>query len=70
MNLQSVKEGRDIFAEEIQNMKEKASELKKKLEDIGPVNMVAMEEYNELKERFEFLTAQDKDLRDAKESFF
>lgn len=42
--------------------------LRSKLEAVGPVNMLAVEEFNEKKERFDFLTAQKQDLEDARES--
>ncbi|MDD5449600.1 MAG: chromosome segregation protein SMC [Candidatus Omnitrophica bacterium] len=44
------------------------SELKQRLEKMGPVNLVAIEEHQELKERFDFLTKQKEDLLNAKES--
>jgi chromosome segregation protein len=56
---------------EIENydeVKSKVNELRAKINEIGPVNMVAMEEYDELVKRHEFLTKQEKDLVDAKES--
>ena len=42
--------------------------LKKKIEDMGTVNLAAVEEHKELQERFSFLTAQQADLVNAKES--
>jgi chromosome segregation protein len=50
-----------IFAEE-------AALLREKIDRMGPVNMVAIEEHKELKERYDFLSAQQKDLLEAKES--
>ena len=41
--------------------------LKKKVEAYGTVNLLAIEEYDELKQRFEFLSNQKKDLDDSKE---
>jgi chromosome segregation protein len=38
------------------------SELKRKIERLGPVNMMAIEEYDELETRHSFLTTQRKDL--------
>ncbi|MCX5668702.1 MAG: AAA family ATPase [Candidatus Omnitrophica bacterium] len=46
----------------------KISELKKKLDSCGTVNLVAIEEYDELKKRYDFLIQQQTDLADAKES--
>jgi chromosome segregation protein len=39
--------------------------LKKKIERLGPVNMMAIEEYDELETRHAFLTTQRKDLVDS-----
>lgn len=44
------------------------NELRQKIEKMGPVNLVAIEEHQELKERFDFLTKQKEDLTNAKES--
>lgn len=43
-------------------------EAKKKVEAFGTVNLVAIEEHEELKQRFEFLTTQQNDLVAASES--
>jgi chromosome segregation protein len=40
-------------------------ELKEKIESMGPVNMLALEEFHECEERFKFLTAQRQDLLDS-----
>jgi chromosome segregation protein len=42
--------------------------LKQKLEAMGPVNMMALEEYQEAAQRHEFLEAQRKDLLDSIEN--
>ena len=51
----------NILTEEIQKLKEK-------LDSYGSVNLVAIEEYDELKKRYDFLTQQQTDLVTAKES--
>lgn len=42
--------------------------LRKQLNDFGPVNSMALEAYQEMNERFEFITAQKNDLLAAKAS--
>jgi len=41
--------------------------LQKKIDEMGPVNLVAIEEYEETEQRHQFLTAQHDDLVKAKE---
>jgi len=41
-------------------------ELRRQIEQLGPVNIGAIDEYNELNERLEFLVAQEKDLNESK----
>ena len=43
-------------------------EITEKIERVGPVNMTAIEEFSDLEERHEFLTAQRKDLTDSIDS--
>ncbi len=44
----------------------RVAELRTKLEAMGPVNLVAIEEYQEHEERYTFLTQQEADLQNAK----
>ena len=53
------------------NLEENAHEvqtLKQKIESYGQVNLVAIEEFDELRQRFDFLTNQQQDLIKAKEA--
>jgi len=43
------------------------AEVRTRLEAMGPVNLVAIEEYNELEERYSFLSEQEHDLVQAKD---
>ena len=45
---------------------EQVAALQLKLDEIGPVNLVAIEEYEETEERFKFLSTQHDDLAQAK----
>ena len=42
--------------------------MRRKLDEFGPVNMLAVSEHDEKKERFDFLTRQKQDLEEARES--
>ncbi|PZX54025.1 chromosome segregation protein SMC [Algoriphagus chordae] len=54
------------FAED--KLRELVSKQKEKLDKIGPINPMAMEAYDEIKVRFDFITTQKEDLLKAKES--
>jgi len=51
-----------------QALTQSIAELKRKLDSYGTVNLVAIEEYDELKKRYDFLIQQQTDLLTAKES--
>jgi chromosome segregation protein len=55
----------DIPAEELQ---EKADKMKKRLENLGEVNPTAIEAFQEMKKRYEFILEQKNDLVTAKDS--
>jgi chromosome segregation protein len=61
-------EGPDALAEpfSVEQMNEEIEKLRKQCDSFGSVNLVAIEEYEELKSRFEFLTQQQADLLEAK----
>jgi len=50
---------------EFAQLNQEYQELKDKIEAMGPVNMMALEEYQECEQRFQFLTTQRKDLLDS-----
>jgi len=47
-------------------LEEKVTNIKQKLDNIGPINPMAMETYEEIKERHEFINSQKEDLVNAK----
>src|SRR5581483_8267642 len=49
----------------LQSSKERLEYLRRKLDEIGPVNLLALEELTEAQQRFDFLTAQRKDILDS-----
>lgn len=50
----------------VENAELRVAELRTKLEAMGPVNLVAIEEYQEHEERYTFLSQQETDLLNAK----
>jgi chromosome segregation protein len=50
------------------NLRAQVAEMKERLDKMGPVNLVAINEHKELEERHAFLTHQHDDLVNAKES--
>ena len=48
-------------------MQSRAAELRRMIDDMGEVNLTAIEEYQELEERFTFLTRQQDDLKTSLE---
>jgi chromosome segregation protein len=58
-----------IFTEEeLASAEETITALQGKVDSLGTVNLLAIEEYQELKTRYDFLLAQQKDLDDARNS--
>ena len=51
----------------LSELDERIAEIKAKIEKLGAVNLVAIEEHQELEDRYQFLLNQQKDLLDAKE---
>ncbi|MFA6610580.1 MAG: hypothetical protein WCT15_07020, partial [Candidatus Omnitrophota bacterium] len=51
-----------------ESIKSQVVELKDKLEKMGPVNLIAIDEHKELEERYAFLVRQQDDLVNAKDS--
>jgi len=72
INLDEIMEKEEL-QEESENvdettLREKVSKIKDKLERMGPINPMALEAYEEIKERNDFITEQRDDLIKAKES--
>jgi chromosome segregation protein len=57
-----------IEGDALHSEEEESRALKQKLESMGPVNMMALEEYNETTQRHAFLETQRKDLLDSIEN--
>ena len=69
LNINECKPDKDFFKEvSLDKMINRRDELKVKIEKIGQINPLAMEAYNEIKERHKFITKEKGDLLDAKDS--
>ncbi len=51
-----------------QDLRERTDKLKKQLDDFGAINPMALEAFQEMNERYEFIQNQKKDLMEAKAS--
>jgi chromosome segregation protein len=52
----------------VEELQEKADKMKKRLENLGEVNPTAIEAFQEMKKRYEFILEQKNDLVNAKDS--
>lgn len=52
----------------VEELQEKSDRMKKRLENLGEVNPTAIEAFQEMKKRYEFILEQKNDLVDAKDS--
>lgn len=52
----------------VEDLQEKADKMKKRLENLGEVNPTAVEAFEEMRKRYEFIVEQKNDLVDAKQS--
>jgi chromosome segregation protein len=53
-----------------EQLRSQVTKIREKLDNMGPINPMAMEAYNEIKQRNDFIIAQKEDLLKAKESLF
>ena len=53
-----------------ENIRNEVNKIRTRLDNMGPINPMAMEAYTEIKERNDFINAQKEDLLKAKESLF
>ncbi len=53
---------------DLENLNDETARIQAKLDAMGPVNLIAIEEYRELEERHEFLCSQAEDLAAARET--
>ncbi|HEX9022097.1 MAG TPA: chromosome segregation protein SMC [Nitrospirota bacterium] len=53
------------FEIDLEASKGRLDELRRKIDDMGPINVDALQEYNELKERYDLLSAQQNDINES-----
>ncbi len=53
------------FELNLEEAKAQVGELRQKIEQMGPVNVDALQEYNELKERYDLLSSQQNDINES-----
>ena len=55
---------------DVDQLRSSIQKIRDKIENIGPINPMAMDAYNEIKQRNDFILSQKEDLVKAKESLF
>jgi chromosome segregation protein len=66
----SEEELNDLAKADEEKMRNEVMKIREKLDNMGPINPMAMEAYTEIKQRNDFIIAQKEDLIKAKESLF
>ncbi len=61
-------EDEELLSKSQEELRENVDKMKRRLENMGPINPMAMEAYEEIKQRYDFITEQKEDLLKAKES--
>lgn len=61
-------DARTLFGEREDELRSRVNELKARLDRLGPINPMALEAYEEIKQRFDFINGQKNDLLNAKNS--
>ncbi len=60
-------EGLPVEESQYAEIQKAIADTKKKIHDLGPINNLAIEEYRDLKKRFEYYISQKKDIEKARE---
>ncbi|MFD0750358.1 chromosome segregation protein SMC [Mucilaginibacter calamicampi] len=68
IDIQDLPENEAVADEDETELRARTEKLKNQLDDFGAINPMAVEAYNEMNERFEFIQNQKKDLAEAKAS--
>lgn len=59
-------EGIEIEKQDISKLQKKSEQIRKSIKDLGEVNVGAIDEYNDTKTRYDFISNQKKDLEETK----
>lgn len=57
-------------SDDLKSLRRKVKLIKRTIEELGTVNLGAIDEYERISERYQFLTTQKADLEDAKETLY
>lgn len=57
-------------SDDLKSLRRKVKLIKRTIEELGTVNLGAIDEYDRISERYQFLTTQKADLEDAKETLY
>ena len=68
VDIQEILDTDTAVNESEEELREKTGKLKKQMDDFGAINPMAVEAYNEMNERYQFIQVQKKDLAEAKAS--
>lgn len=55
---------------QMDSLVERSQEIKRQIQELGPINNLAIEEYRNLKKRFEYYIKQKKDIEKAREDIY
>ena len=70
MKQASAEESAALEVEDVEKLRQEVSRIRERIDNMGPINPMAMEAYHEIKERNDFIITQKDDLLKAKESLF
>jgi chromosome segregation protein len=63
-------EALNVMDSQMEGLMSRSQDIKKQIQDLGPINNLAIEEYRNLKKRFEYYIKQKKDIEKAREDIF
>ncbi|HPC42905.1 MAG TPA: AAA family ATPase [Spirochaetota bacterium] len=63
-------EALNVLESQMEGLMSRSQDIKKQIQDLGPINNLAIEEYRNLKKRFEYYIKQKKDIEKAREDIF